>query len=94
MTVNKQRLLQLFQHNQLPVGAVVRVDFTVDATEARRAGASVAVHTVRTVGPVLTGVTFTLVYVLLTSVATKPRRAGTRKTVDVIATQTAVTAWI
>lgn len=81
-------------HRQLPVSAVVGVDLAVDATEAKRAGAGVAVDTVGTVGPVLAGITLTLVYVLFTSATAEPRRTSARKTVDAIEAQTTVTAGI
>lgn len=69
---NKHR--QHFDYDdELPVCAVVGVDLTVDATEARRAGAGVAVDTIGAVGTVLAGVTLTLVYVLLASATAKPR---------------------
>lgn len=79
---------------ELPVGAVVSVDLTVYATEARRAGASVAVDTIGAVGTIPTGITLTLIYVLLTSAATKPRQTGASETVDAITAQTTITAGI
>lgn len=95
MVIQKDEVLRkIFQQRQLPVSAVVGVDLTVDAAEAGRAGAGVAVDTICAVGPVFTGVAFTLVYVLLTSIATEPRRAGTREAVDAIVTQTTITAGI
>lgn len=45
----------------------------MDSTEADRAGTGVAVHTVGAVGSVLTGVTLTLVDVLLTHCAPETR---------------------
>lgn len=80
--------------SELPVGAVVGVDLTVDAAEARPAGAGVAVHAVSAVCPVPTGVTLTLVYVLLTSAATKPGQTGAGERVDTVAAQTSVTAGV
>lgn len=49
----------------VPLCAVRSVVFTVDPTESGRAGAGVAVNTVRAVGSVPTGVALTLVDVLL-----------------------------
>lgn len=82
------------QYSRLPVSAVVGVDLAVYATEAKRAGAGVAVDTVGTVGPILAGITLTLVYVLFTSATPKPRWTGAGKTVDAIVAQTTVTAGI
>lgn len=84
----------IFFQGELPVCAVVGVDLTVDATEARRTGAGVAVHTIRAVGSVSAGVALALVYVLLASAATKPRQTGTRETVDAVVAQATVTAGI
>lgn len=80
--------------DELPVRAVVGVDLAVDATEARRAGAGVAVDTIGAVGAVPAGVTLTLVYVLLASAAAKPRQTGAREAVDAVAAQTTITAGI
>ena len=78
----------------VPVSAVVGVHLTVDATEAGRTGAGVAVDTIRAVGSISAGVALALVYVLLTSAATEPRQTGTCESVDAIAAQTTVTAGI
>lgn len=78
----------------LPVSAVVSVELAVYATEAKWAGAGIAVDTVGTVGPILAGIALTLVYVLFTSATTKPRRTGAGKSVDAIMAQTTVTAGI
>lgn len=80
--------------NELPVSAVISVDLTVDATKARRAGASVAVDTVGAVGSVLAGVTLTFVDVLLTTAATKPWQTGACESVDAIVAQSSITAGI
>lgn len=79
---------------RLPVGAVVGVDLAVYATEAQRAGAGVAVDTVGAVGPVLAGITLTLIYVLFASAATKPGRTGAGIRVDAIMAQTTITTRI
>lgn len=79
---------------RLPVGAVVGVDLAVYATEAQRTGAGVAVDTVGAVGPVLAGITLTLIYVLFASAAPKPGRTGAGIRVDAIMAQTTITTWI
>lgn len=79
---------------ELPVSAVVCVDLTVDTAEARWAGAGVAVHTIGAVGPVPARVALALIYVLLASATTKPRRTGACETVDAIAAQATITAGI
>lgn len=84
----------MFYPGELPVRAVVGVDLTVDAAETGRAGARVAVHTIRAVGPVSAGVALTLINVLLTPAASKPRQTGAGETVDAIPAQTAITAGI
>lgn len=55
------------------LSAVRRVNFTMDATEARWACTGVAVHTVCAVGSIFTWVTFTLINVLLTFDTLKTR---------------------
>lgn len=84
----------IFDQGELPVGAVVGVDLAVDAAEARRAGAGVAVDAVGAVGPVPAGVAVALIDVLLTPAAAEAGQAGARETVDAVPAQTTVTAGI
>lgn len=78
----------------LPVSTVISVDLTVNATKAERTCAGIAVDTVGTVCSIFTGVTFTLVYVLLTAPPTEARQTRTSESVNAIATQPAITAGI
>lgn len=79
---------------ELPVGAVVGVDLTVDAAESGRAGAGVAVNKIGAVGTVLARVTLALVDVLLTPRTPEARQTRARETVDAVTAQTAVAARI
>lgn len=63
-------------------------------TEARGTGAGVAVDTVCTAGSILTWVTVTLVDVLLTPSATETRKAGARKVVHLVPTETSIAAGV
>lgn len=78
----------------LPVGAVVGVDLAVDAAEARRAGAGVAVYEVGAVGAVLARVALALVDVLLAPRTPEARQTRAGEAVDAVAAQTAVAARI
>lgn len=62
----------------------------MNATEAERAGAGVAVDTVSAVGSVLTGVALTLVDVLLAPRSAKAGRAGAQEAVHLIITEPSV----
>lgn len=67
---------------------------TVDPTEARRARTGVAVHAVRAVGPVLAGVTGTLVHVFLAFGALEACQAVAGEAVDAVRTGAPVVAGI
>lgn len=78
--------------SSVPLSAVWSVIFTVDSTEAGRAGTGVAVDTVGAVGPVLTRVALTLVDVLLAHCAPKAGQAGTQEAVHLVLTEASVAA--
>lgn len=79
---------------ELPVGAVVGIDLTVDAAESGRAGAGVAVNKIGAVGTVLARVTLALIDVLLTPRTPEARETRARETVDAVTAETTVTARI
>lgn len=76
--------------SSVPLSAVRSVIFTMNATEAKRAGAGVAVDTVSAVGSVLTGVALTLVDVLLAPRSAKAGRAGAQEAVHLVITEPSV----
>ena len=78
----------------IPLSAVIGVDLTVDAAEARGAGAGVAVDTVCAVGPVLAGVALALVDVLLAAPPAKAQQACAHKAVHAVPAQASVTAGV
>lgn len=78
----------------VPLGAVGSVIFTVDSTEAGRAGTGVAVDTVSAVGSVPTRVALTLVDVLLALCAPKAGEAGTQEAVHLVLTEASVAAGV
>lgn len=78
----------------VPLCAVRSVILTVDATEAWRAGAGVAVDTVGAVGSVLTRVALTLVDVLLALCSSKTGQAGAQEAVHLVLTEASVAAGV
>lgn len=80
----------LTERVELPVGAVVGVDLTVDAAESRRTGAGVAVNKIGAVGTILARVTLALIDVLLTPRTPEARQTRARETIDAVTAQTAV----
>lgn len=80
--------------SSVPLGAVRSVIFTVDSTEARRAGTGVAVDTVGAVGSVPTGVALALVDVLLALCAPKAGQAGTPEAVLLVLAEASVAAGV
>lgn len=74
----------LFHACLSPLRAVGCVVLTMDAVEARRAGARVAVHAVSAVGAIAAGAAGTLVDVLLTEGALEAGQAAAEGCVDTI----------
>lgn len=77
-----------------PLSAVRCVVFTVDPTEAWRAGTSVAVHTIGAIGTIEAGAAGTLIDVLCTEGALEARQAGTRGRVDTVSAGATIVAWV
>lgn len=80
--------------SSVPLGAVRCVIFTVDSTEAGRAGTGVAVDTVGAVGPILTWIALTLVDVLFALCAPKTGQAGAQEAVHLVFTEASVAAGV
>lgn len=80
--------------SSVPLSAVGSVIFTVDSTEAQRAGTGVAVDTVCAVGSVLAWVALTLVDVFLALCAPKAGLAGTKEAVHLISTEATIAAGV
>lgn len=80
--------------DSLPLSTVGCVIFTVDSTEASRAGTRVTVDTVGAVGSVLAGVALTLIDVFLTPCASKSWQAGTQEAVHFVHTGASVAAGV
>lgn len=80
--------------SSVPLSAVWSVIFTVDSTEAGRAGTGVAVDTVGTVGSILTRVALTLIDVLLALCAPKAGQAGTQEAVHLVLTEASIAAGV
>lgn len=80
--------------SSIPLSTVGCVIFTVDSTEASRAGTGVTVDTVGAVGSVLAGVALTLVDVFLTVCTPKSRKASTQEAVHFVHTGTSVAAGV
>lgn len=78
----------------VPLSAVRSVVFTVDPTEARRAGTGVAVDAVSAVGSVLAWVALALVDVLLALCAPEAGQAGAQKAVHLVLTEASIAAGI
>lgn len=78
----------------LPLCAVRCVIFTVDPTEARRAGAGVAVHAVGAVGSIPARIALAFVDVFLALQSPEPRQAGTQEAVDLVLTKASVAAGV
>lgn len=66
----------------------------MDPAEARGAGAGVAGHAVRAVGPVAAGVAGTLVHVLLAEGALEAGQAAAEGHVDAVRAGATVVAWV
>ena len=79
---------------RLPLGAVGRVVLTVDATEARGAGAGVAVDAVGAVGVVLAGVAVARGDVLLAPRPSEAGKAAAREGVHLVLAETPVAAGV
>lgn len=77
-----------------PLGAVGCVILTVDAVEARGAGARVTVHAVGAVGTIPAGIAGTFVDVLLTEGTLEARQAVAEGRVDTISAGTPVVTWV
>lgn len=73
-----------------PLGTVRNVVLTVDAIEARGAGARVAVHTVGAVGTISAGIAGTFVDVLLTESTLEAGQAVAEGRVDAIGARTPI----
>lgn len=80
--------------SSLPLSAVGCIIFTVDSTEASRAGTCVTVHTVSAVGSILAGVALTLIDVFLTLCASKSWQASTLEAVHFVQTRTSIAAGV
>lgn len=87
-------IVTLFSASSVPLSAVGSVIFTVDSTEAWRAGAGVAVDTVGAIGSVLTRVALTLVDVLLACCSPEAEQAGTQETVHLVLAVASVAAGV
>lgn len=85
-------ILVLWCASSVPLSAVGSVVFTVDSTEAGRAGAGVAVDTVGAVGSVLARVALTLIDVLLALCAPEAGQAGAQEAVHLVPTEASVAA--
>lgn len=80
--------------SSVPLSAVGSVIFTMDSTEARRAGTGVAVDTVGAVGSVLTWVALTLIDVFLTLRSPEAGQAAAQEATHLVFAETSVAAGI
>lgn len=80
--------------SSLPLSTVRCIIFTVDSTEASRAGTCVTVDTVSAVGSILAGVALTLIDVFLTLCASKSWQASTLEAVHFVHTGTSIAAGV
>lgn len=78
----------------LPLSTVGCVVFTVDSTEASRAGTGVTVDTVRAIGPIFAGVALTLINVFLALCASKSWQTGTQEAVHFVHTGASIAAGV
>lgn len=66
----------------------------MDPTEARRAGAGVAVHAVCAVGSILARIALTLIDIFFTLWSPESRQAGTQEAINLILTNASIAAGV